>query len=101
MYQRLNPNTDSDPELQARQRALASAPPVPTTAIYTRGDGVVNWRTSVQRNGHAQVQNIEVLGSHIGRTVNPAVWYLLADRLQQTADGWLPHDSPAFHTPVH
>ena len=75
----------------------AFAPPVPTTAIYTRGDGIVNWRSAVQVNGHGQTQNLEVPGSHIGLTLNPLVWYLLADRLSQPADRWHPHPSPLFH----
>jgi pimeloyl-ACP methyl ester carboxylesterase len=101
LYQRMNPNAASDPEQEARQAQLAVAPPVPTTAIYTRGDGVVNWRTSLQRRGLSPSQNIEVPGSHIGLTINPAVWYLLADRLQQAANDWQPHDSGVFHTPLH
>jgi len=55
---------------------------VPTTAIYTKTDGVVNWRTCVLREG-PQAENIEVLGSHCGLGVNPAVLWAVADRLAQ------------------
>ena len=76
LYRQLNPG---DPEVQ-----LSSAPPpVPTTAIYTRADGIVNWRTSVQSGKHANVHNIEVLGSHIGLTMNSAVWYWVARKLRE------------------
>ena len=76
LYRQLNPG---DPEVQ-----LSSAPPpVPITAIYTRADGIVNWRTSVQSGKHANVHNIEVLGSHIGLTMNSAVWYWVARKLRE------------------
>jgi pimeloyl-ACP methyl ester carboxylesterase len=97
LYKKLNPGDQSDLELRARQEELATAPPVPTTSIYTKGDGVVNWRTAVQGKSHHQVQNIEVLGSHCGLTVNPVVWYLLANRLSMHADRWQPFQSPLFN----
>ena len=86
-----------DPERLARQKDLATAPPVPTTSIYTKGDGVVNWRTSIQNEDHPQTQNIEVIGSHCGLTLNPAVWYLITDRLHQQANDWQLFESRLFH----
>ena len=77
LYQRLNPDSPADP----RRKVLGTPPPVPTTAIYTRCDGVVNWRTSVQAGEHPQVSNIEVPGSHIGLTLNPMVWYWITAKL--------------------
>lgn len=97
LYQKLNPKEQDDPEQQKQQEQLATAPPVPTTSIYTKGDGVVNWRTSIQAQSHRQTQNIEVIGSHCGLTQNPAVWYLIADRLQQRADSWQHFESPLFN----
>lgn len=76
LYRRLNP--DSDPR---DDDSLSIPPPVPTTAIYTRADGVVNWRTSMQDGNHPNVHNIEVLGSHIGLNLNAAVWYWVARKL--------------------
>ncbi|MEQ8265617.1 MAG: alpha/beta hydrolase [Parvibaculum sp.] len=55
---------------------------MPATAIYTRTDGVVNWRTCVLRESET-AENIEVLGSHCGLGVNPAVLWAVADRLAQ------------------
>jgi pimeloyl-ACP methyl ester carboxylesterase len=97
LYQRLNPKDREDPERQAQQETLSTAPPVPTTSIYTKGDGVVNWRTSIQAQNHRQTQNIEVIGSHCGLTQNPAVWYLIADRLGQEANRWEQFESPLFN----
>ena len=75
-------------ELPLDQELLADAPPVPTTSVYSHGDGIVNWLTSVQSNGHDQTQNIRIRGSHCGMTVNPTVWFLVAERLAQEAGAW-------------
>lgn len=77
LYRRLNPQPDPRDE----EQHLNEPPPVPTTAIYTRGDGVVNWRTSVQRGNYPQVKNVEVPGSHIGLNLNAATWFWIAKRL--------------------
>ena len=76
LYQRLNPEDH-------QQRVNPAPPPVPTTAIYTRGDGVINWRTSIQLGDYPSVDNIEVLGSHIGLNMNSAVWYWVARKLTE------------------
>jgi len=54
---------------------------VPTTAIYSRTDGVVHWESCVDRSGVTTVENIEVTGSHIGMAVNADVYRVVADRL--------------------
>jgi pimeloyl-ACP methyl ester carboxylesterase len=79
LYNRLNPQ----PNVRDDDSQLAAPPPVPTTAIYTRADGVVNWRTSRQDGTDHHVHNIEVLGSHIGLNLNAAVWYWIARKLAQ------------------
>jgi pimeloyl-ACP methyl ester carboxylesterase len=69
---------DDIPEIR---RAIAGDLPVPTTSIYSRTDGIVNWRTSVLRPS-ATAENIEVhFASHIGLGVNPAALWAVADRL--------------------
>lgn len=63
--------------------AIASDLPVPTSAIYSKADGVVNWRTSCVRPS-ATAENIEVyFASHVGLGVNPAALWAVADRLAQ------------------
>ena len=79
MYRRLNPQHDS----RDNDDSLSTPPPVPTTAIYTRADGVVNWRTSLQEGEGHDVHNIEVLGSHIGLNLNAAVWFWVAKKLAE------------------
>jgi pimeloyl-ACP methyl ester carboxylesterase len=69
---------------------LPSAPPVPTTSIFSRTDGIVSWRSSVQapcsKNPHTE--NVEVLASHLGLPLNPIVWWAVADRLAQPLGDW-------------
>ena len=82
--------------LPVAQDTLHVAPPVPTTAIYSRGDGIVNWQTTLQINGHAQTQSIRVRGSHCGMTLNPSIWFLIAERLSQPAGSWRPFEVHAW-----
>ncbi len=88
LFEALNPMD----EIPIALDELHWSPPVPTTAVYSKGDGIVNWRTAVQSEdfAHAPVQNIRVRGSHCGMTLNPTVWYILADRLRQALDDWKP-----------
>jgi len=48
------------------------------TAIYTRDDGIVDWRYCMTRNPEA---DFEVPGTHIGMAFNPSVYTIVADRL--------------------
>jgi pimeloyl-ACP methyl ester carboxylesterase len=72
---------EEDSELR---RAIAGGLPVPTTSIYSRTDGIVNWRTCLLRPSD-RAENIEVhLASHTGLGVNAAALWAVADRLAQT-----------------
>jgi len=70
---------------------FASPPPVPTTSIFSRTDGVVAWQCSVERET-ATTENIEVEASHIGLGAHPAVIYAIADRLAQPEGAWRKFD---------
>jgi hypothetical protein len=73
-----------DPRFSARLRAT---PPVPTTSIYSRSDGIVAWQACLEaRVPHAE--NVEVDGSHIGLVCHPMVWRVVADRLAQPEGDW-------------
>jgi len=78
-----------------RFQALGEAPPVPTTSILTKTDGVVHWRGSVQEEGEHPSENILVHASHLGLGVNPSVMVAIADRLAQEEGSWAPF-SPKF-----
>ena len=74
----------NDPQLL---RQLKTPPPVPTTSIYSRTDGVVAWQLSHQKPGK-HVENIEVVASHVGLGLNPIALYAVADRLSQQEGDW-------------
>lgn len=86
-------------ELQSdRMAQLHVPPPVPTTSIYSKTDGIVAWQGSVQDSdpNNLQTENIEVPASHCGLGVNPLVMYLIADRLAQPEGAWAPFDRSGF-----
>lgn len=80
---------EPEPMRAGKFRKLGDAPPVPTTSILTKTDGIVHWRGSVQHGG-GKVENIEVHASHCGLGVNPAAVYAIADRLAQPEGAWKP-----------
>jgi len=51
------------------------------TAIYTRHDGIVDWRYCMTKN---PASDFEVPGTHIGMAFNPAAYSIVADRLAMT-----------------
>ena len=83
-------NVDADVAL------LAEPPPVPTTAIYSRTDGVVPWEgathTTAQLSHYPNIENIEVEASHMGMGAHPLALYAVADRLAQAEGEWIPFD---------
>lgn len=81
-------------ELRMTEAEVAKPPvPVPSTAIYSRSDGVVRWHTCIDTSCD-QHENIEVRGSHIGLGINPAAVYAISDRLAQPEDDWRPFRPP-------
>lgn len=52
----------------------------PITSIYSKLDGIVNWRASIDVYNQ-QARNIEVSSSHFGIGANGRVWRLIADTL--------------------
>ena len=86
-------------EREHEQFDLPAAPPVPTTSIFSRTDGIVAWQGSIQEHtpGHPNTENIEVVASHIGLGVNPSAWWAVADRLAQPEDHWRPFDRTGLY----
>jgi pimeloyl-ACP methyl ester carboxylesterase len=79
---------------------MAHPPPVPTTALYTRGDGVVAWQSTVELSDREDVENIHVGGAHLGLGFNPRTLYVLADRLAQPEGNWRPFKPPFLMKPL-
>ena len=77
-----------DPHVLAQ---LRREPPVPTTSIWSRSDGIVAWRCSVVAPG-PQAENIELHASHVGMGMNPLALYAVADRLAPPAGHWKPFE---------
>ena len=78
-------------DLDLLTRDLAAAPPVPTTSIFSRTDGICAWQGCLNEDG-PQTENIEVMGSHLGLGHNPASVFAIADRLAQPEGAWTKFD---------
>ncbi len=65
---------------------------VPSTAIYSRTDGIAHWLSCKHHNEDMEhrSENIEVRASHLGYGHHPAVLWAIAARLAQPADHWTP-----------
>jgi len=70
---------------------ISQPPDVPSTAIFSKTDGVVHWQSCLEPETD-HTENIEVRGSHCGLGVNPLVLYAIADRLSQPEGVWRPFD---------
>ena len=53
-------------------------------AIYSRSDGIVSWEACLD----ASAEHVEVESSHVGMSVNPRVYRVLAEVLDQEGDQW-------------
>lgn len=90
LYERVSgqPIDEIDAELLARMK---QPPPVPSTAIYSHGDGVAAWQGCMEPDGEL-TDNVRVPGSHCGLGHNPWAVYVIADRLAQPEGEWRPFD---------
>lgn len=92
LFEAIN-GTEGSPERDERYGRVGEAPPVPSTSILTKGDGIVAWRGSVQSpDKRYDTENIIVPASHVGLGVNPIVMVAIADRLAQKEGEWAPFD---------
>lgn len=67
---------------------------VPATSLFTKTDGVIDWRACLDRPG-PEAENIEVRASHFGIGYNPVALFVLADRLAQNG-AWQPFRPPPW-----
>ena len=68
--------------------SVAKRPDVPFTSIYSKTDGVVSWKCSIETVTEIS-ENIEVPGaSHLGLGHNPISMHIIANRLSQPDDDW-------------
>ncbi len=66
--------------------------PVPSTAVYSRRDGIVAWQACIGPRTDLH-DNVEVSCSHLGFGVDAATLWLIADRLA-LPPGWQPRFRP-------
>lgn len=75
-------------------------PGIPSTAIYSRSDGVVAWQIAKQQPGPLS-ESIEVISSHVGLGIHPAVLFAIADRLAEDPNDWRPFSRAGWRRLVY
>lgn len=55
----------------------------PVTALYSRTDGIIDWRRCVLPAG-SPGENVEIISSHFGMSTNPQALHVIGDRLRQS-----------------
>lgn len=74
-----------DPDIISK---ISQPPPVPFTSIYSKTDGVVHWKCSIEDES-VMAENVEIhCSSHLGMGHNPLALYIIADRLIKTKQSW-------------
>ena len=97
VYEFTSGKSSVDPQ---RWQQVTRAPQVPTTSIYSRSDGVVAWQSSIESSELPHTENVEVVSSHIGMAVHPAVLFAVADRLAQPEGQWQPFERRGWRAAV-
>lgn len=97
VYEFTSGKSSVDPQ---RWNQITQPPQVPTTSIYSRTDGVVAWQSSIEASERPQTENLEVVSSHIGMAVHPAVLFAVADRLAQPEGQWKPFERRGWRAAV-
>jgi hypothetical protein len=82
-------NGDGDQLTLQLEARLRECPPVPTTSVFSKTDGVVCWRGCIERRT-ARSESIEVPASHLGMVTHPDVLRVVMDRLAQPEGRWRP-----------
>lgn len=101
-YKLINNNRPLSEEDQAWKLNIPAPAPVPTTAIYSKTDGIVPWQSCMEDPEDMWHQNIEVQGSHFGLPYIPAVWIVVEDRLKFNQRNWQYfHARKDIHELVH
>lgn len=73
---------------------------VPSTAVYSRHDGIVRWQDCTEPETGLHT-NVEVRCSHLGFGVDPATLWLIADRLATPAGQQPPFRPPLLLRPLY
>ena len=93
-YEQLN--ADAKDDQLPNSTMMCFPPPLPSTSIYSKGDGIVGWEHCVDI-ASANTESIRVPGSHTGMSHNPLVLHVIADRLAQAEKEWRPFNPTGLH----
>jgi len=74
------------------RQEIARPIPVPSTAVYSRRDGIVAWQACIAEPSVLH-ENVEVRCAHLGLGIDPATLWVVADRLAQPGDSHRPFRS--------
>lgn len=87
-------------QARARTRHLREPPPVPSTCIYSKHDGVVPPGQATLDGDPGDHENVRVPGSHLGFGVNVLAMWVIADRLALHEGEWRPFRATGPAAPV-
>jgi len=97
LYEMMSGQRMKDPDTRAQLHESFEAPPVPSTSIYSKTDGIVAWESCIEPESPT-TDNIEVQGSHCGLGMNPIALYAVAERLAQVEGSWKPFARTGLRT---
>ena len=97
LYEWMSGHRIGEPEVH---EPLRDPPSVPTTSIWSRTDGIVSWRCSLERE-RPFVENVEINASHFGIGAHPLALYAIADRLAQPEGEWRPFHREGWRALVY
>ena len=82
-------NSDAAPLTPEMQEQLRQRPPVPTSSLYSKTDGIVSWRGCIEKRSDTS-ESVEVSASHLGMGSHPQVLRIVVNRLAQAEGRWRP-----------
>jgi pimeloyl-ACP methyl ester carboxylesterase len=101
IYKLINGDDIHTQPFQEQLKTLSSPPEeVPTTSIFSKADGVVHWRGSIEKPSD-HTDNIEVRTAHCALGFNAPTLYAIADRLAQPDGQWKPFDRSGWRALVY
>lgn len=80
LYEYFSGESFDSPDVQMAWQANRAPPPLPTTSIYSKTDGITAWQNCLETETDF-AENVEVFGSHVGLPHNPMVLNAIANRL--------------------
>ncbi len=83
-YELVSGQSTRDPALT---EPLRRPPACPTTSLYSKTDGIVAWRCSLNEPA-PHTENIAIRASHVGMGLNPLALAAITDRLAQDPKAW-------------